>query len=191
MCENRPYDAAGRIVVNRYDPSWPGEFERVRAELASALPEWVGSINHVGSTSVPGLDAKPIIDVLLGVPDLGEGLKLIPTLESLGFEYRPKDDLPDRHYFPRIIDGLGRHHVSVAAPESRHFRNTLIFRDALRSDPDLRRRYALLKRGLAEEVGSVRLAYLNGKTDFILSVLKTEGGEVGGDYPTRDLGSSA
>lgn len=179
------------IVVRPYHRLWPAEFERVRRELAYTLPSWIMSIEHVGSTSVPGLDAKPIIDILVGVPDLDRCLELVPTLEVLGFEHRPDDDLPDRHYFPRTIGGLRRHHVSVAQPSSRHHRNTLVFRDALRRDTNLADRYAELKRRLAATVGLDRLSYLNGKTDFILGVLEAEGAEVSDDYPTRNLGSSA
>lgn len=180
-----------RISIQPYHPSWPAEYERVRVELVSALPSWVLSIDHVGSTSVPGLDAKPIIDILVGVPDLRRCSALVPIFETLGFEYRPNDDLPDRYYFPRTIDGLRRYHVSVAEPSARHHKNTLVFRDALRRDPDLAARYGALKRSLAGTVGSDRLSYLNGKTDFIIGVLEAEGAEVSGDYPTRNLGSSA
>lgn len=178
----------GRVIVKPYDPRWPREFEDVRAELARALPSWVLSIEHVGSTAVPGLDAKPIIDILVGVPSLARRLELQPILESLGFEYRATDELPDRHYFPRTRGGYRVHHVSVAEPTSRHYRNTLIFRDALRADRQLAERYAALKRRLARELGTVRFAYLNAKTDFIHGVLRENGGELGGDYPTHDLG---
>ena len=181
----------GRVVVCAYNPQWPDEYERVAQELRAALPEWTISIDHVGSTSVHGLDAKPIIDILVGVPNLLKGLELVPVLESLGFEYRASDDLPDRHYFPRTVDGLRKHHVSVAEPGSRHFRNTLIFRDALRSDSELAQRYSDLKHRLAREVGAVRFAYMNAKSDFVLFVLEKWGGEVGGDYPTRNLGSGS
>jgi GrpB-like predicted nucleotidyltransferase (UPF0157 family) len=183
--------APGRIVVRPHDARWPLEYERVRKELEDSLPDWVLSMDHVGSTSVPGLAAKPIIDILVGVPDLSKGLQLVPVLESLGFEYRSSDDLPDRHYFPRTVDGLRMHHVSVTEPGSRHFRNTIIFRDALRADPEVAKQYAALKHRLAREVGTIRFAYLNGKSEFILSVLQDWSGEVGGDYPIHNLGSRA
>ena len=185
-----PQDVVGMkvgdsIEIARYNPLWPQEFETVRYELRAACGCRILSVDHVGSTSVAELDAKPIIDILVGVPHLEQSLSLAPTLEALGFEYRPDDDLPDRHYFSRTIAGLRRHHLSLAEPGSRHYRNTLAFRDALRRDSDLGTRYALLKRRLASEVRTDRLAYLNGKTEFILEVLKAEGCETGGDYPTR------
>jgi len=179
------------VTLCPYNELWPLEFERVRHELKGALPESLTSINHVGSTSIPGLVAKPIVDILVGVKDLEKSLELVPALEALGFEYRSDDDLPDRHYLPRTVDGLRCHHISMAEPTSRHFQNTLIFRDALRGNPDLANRYATLKRHLAESAGTKRLEYLNGKTDFIVDVLWGHGGEIGGDYPMRNLGSRA
>jgi GrpB-like predicted nucleotidyltransferase (UPF0157 family) len=180
--------APGHIVVRPYDSGWPAEFLRVRAELAAAFPAWVCDIEHVGSTAVPGLAAKPIIDILVTVTSLEQGMLLRPILESLGFEYREQDELPDRLYFPRSVNGLRVHHVSVSEPRSRHSRNSRIFRDALRANPELAAQYAELKHRLAREVGNIRFAYLNGKTDFILRVLEEYGGAVGGDYPTRKLG---
>lgn len=178
------------IEIRRYHPDWPVEFAKVRDELVASLPpQMIVGIEHVGSTSVPGLAAKPIIDMLVTVPDLNESATLIPALEALGFEYRPGDELPDRHYFARTIGGLRRHHVSIAEPDSVCARNTLTFRNALRRDPQLARQYAELKQGLAIEVGTHRLDYLNGKTAFVLEVLRAEGVHVGDSYPTRYFGS--
>jgi len=184
----RPQDSVGmrrgvEIVLAPSDPLWAEEFDRVSAELLSTLPEWILSVDHVGSTSVPGLAAKPIIDISVAIPKLEDGLSLVPILEGLGFTYRPNDDLPDRHYFPRTVGGLRRHHVSLAEPDSWHRRNNLTFRNALRRDPELAGEYGALKRRLAATVGTRRLDYLNGKTGFILSVLKAEGCEPGPDYP--------
>jgi GrpB-like predicted nucleotidyltransferase (UPF0157 family) len=171
------------IILAPHNPLWAEEFRRVRAELAEALPAWILSIDHVGSTSVLGLESKPIIDISVAVPDLQASLSLVPTLEGLGFRYRPDDGLPDRHYFPRTVGGLRRHHLSLAEPDSWPRRNSLTFRDALRRDPELARKYGELKRRLAASVGANRLDYLNGKTDFILSVLAAEGQEPRPDYP--------
>lgn len=171
------------ITLAPYNSLWPDEFDRVRVELTAALPAWIISIDHVGSTSVPGLDAKPIIDLVVAVPDLEESLALIPILESLGFQYRPAEELPDRHYLPRTVGGLRRHHLSLAEPDSWHRRNSLTFRNVLRRDPELARRYGELKRRLAASAGTNRLDYLNGKTDFILEVLRAEGFEPDPGYP--------
>jgi GrpB-like predicted nucleotidyltransferase (UPF0157 family) len=187
----RPQDSVGmrrgvEITIAPYSPLWPEEFGRVRAELVAALPEWILSIDHVGSTSVPGLDAKPIIDISVAVPDLQASLCLTPLLEALGFTYRPDDGLPDRHYLPRTVGGLRRHHLSLAEPESWHRRNSLTFREALRDDPDLARSYGALKRQLAASAGPRRIEYLNGKTEFILGVLKANGCKPSPGYPLHD-----
>jgi putative hydrolase of the HAD superfamily len=178
------------IKIRPYHPAWPREFAKVRAELVSALsPSMVLAVEHVGSTSVPGLPAKPIVDILVTVPSLEESAALIPAMQALGFEHRPDDELPDRHYFARTVGGLRRHHVSFAEPESTCARNTVTFRNALRRDPHLAQRYADLKKGLAAAVGTRRLDYLNGKTAFILGVLEAEGVLIGDGYPTRYVGS--
>jgi GrpB-like predicted nucleotidyltransferase (UPF0157 family) len=104
---------------------------------------------------------------------------------GLGFCYCGEDDLPDRHYLPRTVAGLRRHHLSLAEPNSWSRRNSLTFRDALRRNPELTRRYGELKRRLAASAGANRLAYLNGKTDFILTVLQPEGCEPSPNYPIR------
>lgn len=183
-----PQDSVGMvrnagITLAASNPLWPEEFARVRDELRAAFPSWVRSIDHVGSTSVPGLVAKPIIDISVAVPQLARAHALVPILEELGFRYRPDDELPDRLYFPRTVGGLRRHHVSLAEPDSWHRRNNLTLREALRRDSGLAREYGALKQRLADSVGTNRIAYLNGKTDFILRVLRDEGCVPPPDYP--------
>lgn len=191
----RPQDSVGmkrgsKTTVAAYNDLWPVEFARVRNELKAHVGGRVLAIDHVGSTSVPGLDAKPIIDISIAVANLAESLSLVPILEELGFQYRRNDALPDRHYLPRTVGGLRRHHLSLGEPGSWQRRNTLTFRNALRRDADLARRYATLKHQLAASSGVDRLAYLNGKTEFILAVLKAEGLEPDPAYPVHYIQSS-
>lgn len=186
----RPQDSVGmrhgvEITLTPHNPLWAKEFARVKAELAGALPDWILSIDHMGSTSVPGLEAKPIIDISVAIPNLQASVSLVRALEGLGFRYRPDDDLPDRHYFPRTVAGLRRHHLSLAEPDSWHRRSSLTFRDELRRDPALARKYGELKRRLAASAGTRRLDYLNGKTEFILNVLEAAGEEPSPDYPVH------
>ncbi|MFK7863574.1 MAG: GrpB family protein [Pseudohongiellaceae bacterium] len=178
-------EVGSTITLCSYTARWVNEFQRVAAELRESCGDHFSSIQHVGSTSVPGLDAKPIIDILIEVRSLKASLCLVPTMERLGFVYRPDDELPDRHYFPRSISGLRCHHVSFAEKTSRHFKNTIAFRDALRNDERLMHEYAALKLKLAATVGEQRMDYLNGKTGFILSVLKELGCETQGEYPVE------
>lgn len=191
----RPQDSVGmrrgaETTVAPYNELWPLEFARVRTELEEQLGARVLSIDHVGSTSVPGLDAKPIIDISVAVSDLEESLALVPILERLGFHYRGRDELPDRHYLPRTVAGLRRHHLSLAEPGSWQRRNSITFRNALRRDPRLTREYAALKHRLAASTGTDRLAYLNGKTEFILGVLESNGIQPDPSYPLHFTPSS-
>ena len=160
-----------------YDARWPAVFAALRADLLSTLSARILDVHHVGSTSVPGLRAKPILDVLIGVADFEASLECVPLLAGLGFSYGPEDDLPDRHYFRAHRDGLRTHHLSLAEPTSTHYVNTLVFRDALRASPELAREYLGLKESIyARHVPGEPLH--PGKTDFVTGVLATRGGIV-------------
>ena len=162
-------------MVVPYDPRWRELFESASTELAMALSPSILTIHHVGSTAVPGLCAKPILDLLVSIPDFQGGLRLVPTLESLGYEFRPDEEIPDRHYFRRRIGTTRTHHLSLAEPNSRYHRATLAFRDALRRDPQLAAGYARLKLDLARRFPLDRAAYIEGKSLFVRDVLAREG----------------
>jgi GrpB protein len=107
-------------------------YESSSAELAGALGPSILAIHQVGSTAVPGLCAKPTLDVVVSIPDFESGLQLVRIIESLGYEFRPDEEIPDRHYFRRRIGATRTHHLSLADPRSRYHRVTLALRDALR-----------------------------------------------------------
>ncbi len=137
-----------------YDPAWPGLFEAERERLEEALAPWLdGGIHHVGSTSVPGLAAKPIVDMLAGVRDLEEARAAFGPLRALGFRHR--EHRPEAHAFFKP-DGSrwgASHHVHLTEPGSAVWRERLAFRDALRADPALCREYTELKQALARAGG--------------------------------------
>jgi GrpB-like predicted nucleotidyltransferase (UPF0157 family) len=172
--------ASGRVTVVAYDERWPALFQEAAAELRRSLGDRILEIEHVGSTSVPGLVAKPVLDILVGVPELRRALDLVPDLEKLGYEYRPYEDTPDRHYFRRWAGGLRTHHLSLAEPTSSHYRLTLVFRDVLRANAALAEEYGVLKHALAERFPCDREAYLEGKTEFVMQVLNSHGDLAGG-----------
>jgi GrpB-like predicted nucleotidyltransferase (UPF0157 family) len=123
-----------------YDPEWPLLFERARAELEDVLSLWLDQgIHHVGSTSVSGLEAKPIIDMLAGVKDLEQARAAFGPLEGLGYSYLPHR--PEAHRFERL-----GYHLHLTEPGSDLWRERLAFRDALRGNAELRREYADWKR---------------------------------------------
>lgn len=166
---------SGTVRVVPYDDRWRALFDRAAAELREALGSEALEIHHVGSTAVPGLAAKPILDILVGIRDFDSARSLVPKIEDVGYEHRAGEEIADRHYFRRPRGRARTHHLSLALPTSHHFRVTMAFRDALRSDAALASEYAALKRGLAERYPREREAYQDGKTAFVERVLKTVG----------------
>jgi GrpB-like predicted nucleotidyltransferase (UPF0157 family) len=166
---------SGEVIVVAYDTRWPALFETTATELRKALGPSILAVHHVGSTSVPGLCSKPILDMLVSISDLNAGLELVAVLEPLGYEFRPDEEIPDRHYFRRRIGTTRTHHLSLAEPGSQHHRATLAFRDALRRDAQLATTYAELKVILARAFHLDRPEYLEGKAKFIQDVLARDG----------------
>jgi GrpB-like predicted nucleotidyltransferase (UPF0157 family) len=162
----------GVVEVVPYDSRWPMLFELAAAELRAAVGPSILAVHHVGSTSVPGLCAKPILDALVSVPDFDAALQLVPEIEALGYVFRANGEIEDRHYFRRGNDSARTHHLSLATPSSRHHLDTIAFRDALRRDARLASEYADLKLALARRFPRDRESYIDGKTDFVASVLR-------------------
>lgn len=165
----------GTVRVVLHDPRWAVLFADAARELGQALGPAARAIHHVGSTAVPGLCAKPILDVLVSIADFDRGPDLVPRLEALGYEFRPDEDIADRHFFRRHRGAVRTHHLSLAEPSSWHHRATLAFRDALRADAGRAREYAALKLDLARRHPRDRPAYIEGKTGFVERVLEEAG----------------
>jgi GrpB-like predicted nucleotidyltransferase (UPF0157 family) len=161
------------IVVVPYDAVWPVRF-RIEAQLLHvALSDLQPTIEHIGSTSVPGLAAKPVIDMLVGVSSLDDFEPHADRLSIYGYEYIPEYErvLPDRRFFKRTVNGVRTHHVHVVAKNGLYWKRYLRFRDSLRADAWLAARYAELKRKLAARFRHDRDAYTNGKSGFVEAVL--------------------
>jgi GrpB-like predicted nucleotidyltransferase (UPF0157 family) len=159
-------------------------FERDRTAIARALGEVARGIEHVGSTSVPGLAAKPIIDILLGVEE--DDLDwIIPPLQEIGYEYNPdwEISMPHRRYFRRLLpDGTNTHHLHVVPIGGEFWTRHLRFRDYLRTHPSTAEEYAALKREIARRHRG-GIDYTFAKTDFIRSVEALAG--IDAPSPTR------
>jgi len=162
----------GHVRLVPYDRRWPQLFENLADILRSRLGDNVLAIDHVGSTAVPGLSAKPLLDVLVAVADLQRARSLEPVLARLGFEHRPDEGISDRHFYRRLVGNLRTHHLAVAEPTSRHWRETVVFRDALRRDERLRTDYERLKWDLAEKHPDDIEAYIRGKTAFVANAVE-------------------
>jgi GrpB-like predicted nucleotidyltransferase (UPF0157 family) len=164
-----PYGLGLEQDVNRLvDPNrlWPQAFAEEAARIQTALGHNVLAIEHYGSTAVPGLRAKPIIDLQIGVADIDHGLLFIEPMASLGYDYAGGQGIPDHHIFGK---GRARTHLAhVVIYQGDQWLRALRFRDRLRSDPALRAAYAALKARLAADPANSRAAYTEGKTSFIL-----------------------
>ncbi len=159
------------IHVVAYDPEWPARFEAERVVLARLLQPWiVGSIEHVGSTAVVGLVAKPVIDIMIGVLSLAESEPAKALLVEHGYQYAEyKTEV--MHWFCKPSFEFRTHHLHLIPHGSGLWKERLAFRDRLRADPVVAREYAALKQELARRYEFDREAYTDAKFPFIARVL--------------------
>ena len=165
-------ESSDLVVIRDYDPSWPHAFANLAAKIRTAMGSLILSVEHIGSTAVPGLAAKPIIDldvVLASVADLAEA---IDRLSAIGYSHEGDLGVPGRHAF-HSPPGEALHHLYVLAAGADELRRHLAFRDALRESELLRCHYSALKRCLAETFKGDRSSYTRGKSVFIASVIGT------------------
>jgi len=169
------------ISIVPYDAEWPARFELEKQHLLACLPsELVVRIEHEGSTAVPGLAAKPIVDMLVEVTDLAAVReRVVPILESQGYDYfwspTKGDDVPPFYAFFIKRDpatGARTHHIHLVEKDFVERWDELLFRDFLIAHPDVAREYEALKRRLAAEFPTDRVRYTDGKTDFITAVMR-------------------
>lgn len=161
------------IVVVDYDPAWPELFETLRAPIADALGGVALAIEHIGSTSVPGLAAKPIIDIAVVVRADGVGTA-IARLAPLGYVHKGDLGIPGREAMQHP-PGSPRHHLYVCPEGILGLANPLAVRDYLRANPEAARAYGELKKRLAHEFADDVDGYVEGKTGFILDMLHASG----------------
>jgi len=159
------------VVPHRND--WLNKFASERSVLQTIFPEPVFQIEHVGSTAVPGLSAKPIIDIMIGASSLSEIDERIEAARGLGYEYMPQHEqaIPLRRFFAKPIVRPRHFHVHAVTVNSAFWHDHLLFRDALRNDSRLTSEYAALKLQLARQFGEDREAYAEAKGSFISSAL--------------------
>lgn len=167
------------IQIVAYDPSWPGAFAAERRVLQLVLQPWLaGEIEHVGSTAVPGLAAKPVLDLMAPVHSLARSHDAIAAVAAAGYLYHPYQG--DRmHWFCKPSPEHRTHHLHLVQRDSALWAERLAFRDALRRDASLASAYGQLKRQLAAQLGPDREAYTEAKGPFIQAVLAARGPEGG------------
>ncbi|MGE0290602.1 MAG: GrpB family protein [Bradyrhizobium sp.] len=155
------------IHIEPYSATWPGLFEAERRNLVEILAPWLaGPIEHIGSTSVPGLSSKPIIDIMAAVGGLEQSRDAIPAIERIGYCYAPYRQAV-MHWFCKPSPSFRTHHLHLVPYASDLWKERIAFRDKLRASRPLAEEYAALKRHLAEVHSTDREAYTEAKTSFI------------------------
>ena len=163
-----------RVEVRAYDPEWPQTFDRIRAVVWPAVQHAAMSFEHVGSTSVPGLRAKPVIDACIVVASRRDIPHVAKALSMLGYAHRGELGVPDREAF-RQPASLPKHHLYASHRGSLSLKNHLGLRDYLRAHPQAANEYGDLKATLASRFPEDIDAYIAGKTEFILAILRKIG----------------
>lgn len=158
----------GKVALESYNPSWVREFEREASLLRSVFPSY--QIEHVGSTAIPGLLAKPIIDIAICARSQDITDASIGKLHKLDYEERHTNPVPGRRFFAKGAEDDRTHYLHIV--NKNEFDRLIKFRDSLRKNTLLAKKYNTLKRGLAKEHASRRELYTAAKGDFIRTVLE-------------------
>jgi GrpB-like predicted nucleotidyltransferase (UPF0157 family) len=167
---------AGTVMLVPYTSEWERLFELEKALLEAAIGPYVHDIQHVGSTAIPGMVAKPIIDIGIAVASFEAAKVCISPIEQLGYEYKGEFGIPRRHYF---VKGSPRtHHIHMNEISGPDWENQVLFRDYLIDHPGVAREYSALKTELAGQYPADRERYLAGKAPFIEQVLDMARSEV-------------
>jgi GrpB-like predicted nucleotidyltransferase (UPF0157 family) len=164
------------VVIAEYDPAWVTKFEEERMLLEGVFSE-TAVIEHIGSTAVPGLASKPIIDIMVGVSHLEEAEARVSDLARLEYQYVPEYErlIPERRYFRKPRNGAREYHLHCVLSGGDFWKRYVVFRDYLRAQPEAAMAYAILKKELAAVSANDRDRYTNGKGPFIRAILSKAG----------------
>lgn len=163
------------VRLQSHDTTWQEIFNEAKKDLTNLLSNYSIEIEHIGSTSINGIDAKPIIDIAIGISDINLTHQIIPILENNNYIYRGDSRENGGHLFVKEKEVEVRtHHVHIVDVKDSQWKDYLYFRDKLRKDNALKLDYQNLKRTLAEKYKQDRKSYTKGKNDFIKSILEKE-----------------
>jgi GrpB-like predicted nucleotidyltransferase (UPF0157 family) len=163
------------VTLAESNARWLEAYRLEEAGIRGALGDLALDIQHIGSTSIPSIKAKPIIDIAVGLRRLDDGLACIKPMEAIGYCYAGTDLVPDDHIFGRDIEGQTRTHlVHVVELGGANWNHFILFREKLRANPDIAEAYEALKIGLAAQYADNRAAYTASKKDFIGKVLAND-----------------
>ena len=159
------------LPLVEYDPEWARRFEEEKARILSAIGDKIVAVEHHGSTAVPGLSAKPTIDILIALRHLDDAKECIEPLRELGYEYHPLEETltPRTRYFRKGPSGASTHHIRIVEIDTDLWKQYLLFRDYLRTHPDEAEKYCELKKALHSKLG--RHLPMDAKKPYIESVI--------------------
>jgi GrpB-like predicted nucleotidyltransferase (UPF0157 family) len=166
-----------KVVVLNYDEKWQREFIRLCIHLTSFLDHDCLAIRHVGSTSVVGLDAKPILDVDIVMFQADDLAHVTTILEDHGYKYRGDLGIAGRHAFGYFSSSFMRHHLYAVDPQAESYLDHLALREGLRSDANARAEYGRVKKELAKRFAKDIDAYIEGKTEIIRTIMESDAGQ--------------
>lgn len=160
-----------KVIIAEYSIAWPKLFAAEKTRLQQILPT-SATIEHIGSTAVPGLAAKPIIDIMVGLSDFSQAEALVPQVQALAYEYvsQFEVEMPFRRYFRKESEGIRTHQIHMVAFGSEFWQRHLKFRNDLRSHPNTAAEYAVLKHKLAAREWDDVNDYAAAKTEFIRNI---------------------
>jgi len=161
-----------KVTIVEYRSSWQELFEQEKALLQNPLKGTASVIEHIGSTSVVGLAAKPVLDIMIGLPEFSIADGLVPKIVALGYDYVAKyeDVMPYRRYFKKKQQAATTHHIHMVQVGGEFWERHLLFRSYLRENPEALKEYASLKKALAEREWQDGNQYADAKTEFIRKI---------------------
>lgn len=161
-----------KIIIKKYDPNWETEFQKEKQLLLKSINDSEIVVEHIGSTSIKGLGAKPVIDIMIGVTDFSMLNNYVPAIEGLGYTYISKyeDMMPYRRFFIKERNDNKTHHIHMVEIDSEFWIRHIAFRDHLRSNKTDRDNYYTLKKNLSKQEWKDGNEYAAAKTEFIKSI---------------------
>ncbi|MDQ0233324.1 GrpB family protein [Metabacillus malikii] len=160
------------VHLHDYNPKWEVQYEYEKDRIVEVIGDKVIAIQHIGSTSIRGMQAKPIIDIMIGVHELAEVTHFIAPLSKIEYEYVPKPEFTERKFFRKGRWGKGTCHLHICKFNSNEWMEKLLFRDYLRTHSQVADEYATLKQELASNYQFDRATYTKKKEPFIQAIIK-------------------
>lgn len=173
----------GTVKLVAHNPKWTECFSEEKELLSKTMGEKILDLRHIGSTSIPGMLAKPILDILAGVKTLADVEAFTQDLNKVGYEDRGDGGIFGRRFFVKGGEAKRTHHLNFCEMNSFFWESHLAFCDYLRRHPDAAKEYSALKRGLADRFPNDRGAYTTGKGEFVRSILNRVMNEPRSDHP--------